>query len=114
MSKPIKLITKELLIKLPSIDEITIDNVTDTLLYIRYTLNDCEWYVAQLDKDESLFRGIKYENDVGTMVYWSLSDLISNEDYFGMRAERDISFSTTKISDMFMINTDEMTFRKKI
>ena len=95
-----KLVTKELEKKLPSLYEQ--DGKGDEAIAYAKFFDPCgswTWYVTEYDPKEKLCFGLVdgLEKELG---YFSITELESITRPFGLRIERDIHFTPTKISTL--------------
>ena len=92
------LIPKELIekMKIPKLYET--EEQKDPIAHIKLFIDGWTWYVIEIDKsDYNTCYGLVdgFEQELG---YFSLSELESISDSYGLKAELDISFKPTKLS----------------
>ena len=91
-----KLLPKHIKNKLPKLGE----QEHDIILYIKYFTpwTNWTWYVAEFDGSDIFFGlVIGFETELG---YFSLSELESITGPFGLKIERDTSFTPTFLKDI--------------
>ncbi len=92
------LIPKELIekMKIPKLYET--EEQKDPIAHIKLFIDGWTWYVIEIDKsDYNTCYGLVdgFEQELG---YFSLSELESISDIYGLKAELDISFKPTRLS----------------
>ena len=92
------LIPKELIekMKIPKLYET--EEQKDPIAHIKLFIDGWTWYIIEIDKsDYNTCYGLVdgFEQELG---YFSLSELESISDSFGLKAELDISFKATRLS----------------
>ncbi len=91
-----KLLTKELKNKLPTLDEID----KDPLVYIKYfhPLSSWTWYVCAFDPEREVFTGLVD----GFAVEWGDFSIREMQEIrlLGLKIERDLHFDTIRLSKL--------------
>ena len=92
------LIPKELIekMKIPKLYET--EEQKDPIAHIKLFIDGWTWYIIEIDKsDYNTCYGLVdgFEQELG---YFSLSELESISDSYGLKAELDISFKATRLS----------------
>ena len=92
------LIAKDIVNKIPNLYET--ENQEEKICYVKLFLADSNWtwYIIEIDKsDYNTCYGLVdgFEQELG---YFSLSELESISDSYGLKAELDSSFKATRLS----------------
>ena len=93
-----KLLTKELLTKLPAL--YATENDTDSMVWCKFFYPDVSWtwYVIEYDGQDTFYGLVDgFELELG---YFSLSELQSNRGKLGCFIERDLYFKPCKLSEL--------------
>lgn len=93
-----RLLTKEVLKRLPKIRET--DEETDPILQVKFFYPDFGWTWYGIEFDgEDLFFGyvVGFERELG---YFRLSELLDNRGKLGMAIERDLYFKPCRLSEL--------------
>ncbi|WP_218253604.1 DUF2958 domain-containing protein [Candidatus Magnetobacterium casense] len=96
MGAPIKLLTKDILKKLPPL--YSQENVEDPIAYVKFFTPDSNWtwYALEYDGKDLFFGLVKgLETELG---YFSLSELQTSTGPHGLHIERDTGFKPTPLS----------------
>lgn len=95
-----KLLTKDLISKLPALYETEEVEIEDKLIQAKLFTpwSNWTWYVIEFDGQNQCFGFVKgHEAEFG---YFSIDELESLEGPFGLKVERDKFFVPTKVGDM--------------
>src|SRR4051812_27540138 len=93
-----KLLTQELLSKLP--DLYSVENNPDPLVQVKFVQPDGSWtwYVIEFDGEDTFFGIVDgFEREMG---YFSLSELQTHHGSLGLPIERDLFFEPCPISQL--------------
>ena len=91
-----ELISKEIKNQIPKLYET--EDLKNPIVYVKLFLDGWTWYIIEIDKsDYNTCYGLVdgFEQELG---YFSLSELESISDSYGLKAELDSSFKATKLS----------------
>ena len=92
-----KLLTDKQLQTIPNLYET--ENQKDPICHIKLFLpsSNWTWYIIEIDKSDNTCYGLVsgFETELG---YFSLSELETISDSFGLKAELDSSFKATRLS----------------
>lgn len=95
-----ELLTKEIIGKLPKLYETEDVELEDKMIHAKLFTpwTNWTWYVIEFDGDDQCFGFVKgLDAEFG---YFSLKELASIEEPFGLKVERDRHFTATQVSDM--------------
>ncbi len=93
-----KLLTKEILQKLPAL--YSQENIKDPMVWVKFFTPDANWtwYGIEFDGEDTFFGYvIGLEKELG---YFSLSELKKVRGAFGLPIERDLYFEPTELSNV--------------
>lgn len=95
------LLTKEIENRLPRLYETEEVDLDDKVLQVKFftPLSNWTWYVVEYDPESKTFFGLVdgLEKEWG---YFSLEELESVQERFGLKIERDLYFKPTKYKDL--------------
>ena len=91
-----KLLTKELLQKLPPL--YATENEQDPMVWAKFFFPDWSWtwYAIEFDGKDTFFGFV--DGDFPELGYFSLSELVSNRGTLGLSIERDRSFAPCRLA----------------
>lgn len=91
-----KLLTKELLEKLPPL--YATENETDPMVWVKffYPTSRLTWYATEFDGKDLFFGYV--DGDFPELGYFSLSEMSQTRDKWGLPIERDLYFQPCRLS----------------
>ena len=95
-----KLLTQDIINKVPKLYETEHLELEDKMIYAKFFApwSNWTWYLIEFDGKDRCFGFVKgHEAEFGD---FSLNELASLEGPFGLRVERDMHFTPTKVCDL--------------